>query len=190
MRKITSNTQDVDLRRAPKVDAYFPLLDALVARLQAFPYDLTVYSDGPTNIFPLRSGMCGRILYTLARRDERLIDLLRLNRRGNPLQAFYNPMCDAEVRRQYEFVKTDLHRLVTRYQHAKLVVGTGGELTAAAILAFASADIAVLARTPRVFPLLGLGDPQCQAVLLLATSVEENIERIENILARRSTARS
>ncbi len=53
MRKITSDAQDVDLRRAPKVDAYFPLLDALVARLRGIPYDLTVYSDGPSNIFPL-----------------------------------------------------------------------------------------------------------------------------------------
>ena len=121
-------------------------------------------SDGPTNIFPLVSSRHGRILYELARRDERLIQSLRLNRRGNPLQAFYNPMCDAEVRREDEHAKTDLQRLVARYEHSRLVVGTGRELTAATILAFASADVVVLARNPWVFPLLGLGDPQGQAV--------------------------
>ncbi|MEP7308712.1 MAG: hypothetical protein ABJA98_24665 [Acidobacteriota bacterium] len=189
MRKITSNSQDVDVRRAPKVDAYFPLLDAIVARLHESPYDLTVYSDGPTNVFPLRPSRCGRILYALARRDERLIDTLRLNRPGNPLQAFYNPMCDAEVRRGYDRAKDDLQRLAARYEHSSLVIGTGKELTAAAILAFASADVAVLARNPQVFPLLGLGDPHNQAVLLIATSIEENIKRLDHMLARRSPAR-
>ena len=82
MRKITSNAQDVDLRRAPKVDAYFPLLDALVARLHGVPYDLTVYSNGPSNIFPLvvsvtEDPMSG----ATSRAADRLAPV---NRQGNP----------------------------------------------------------------------------------------------------------
>ncbi|MEO8256939.1 MAG: hypothetical protein ABI868_06290 [Acidobacteriota bacterium] len=184
-RKIVADSDEVDLRRAPMVEAYFPLLDALVVRLQGVPHRVTVYSDGPTNIFPLEPSRVGGILYHLARRDGRLIDSLRLNRRGNPLQALYNPMCDAEVRREYEHVKTGLQRLAARYD-ATLVVGTGKDLTAAAILAFAAADVAVLARNPGVFPLLGLGDPDRQAVLVLTRSIADNMKSIEDLMLRRS----
>ncbi len=99
-------------------------------------------------------------------------------------------MCDAEVRREYEDAKTDLQRLVARYAPSTLVVGTGHERTAAAILAFASADVAVLARNPGVFPLLDLGDPRRQAVLLIAASAAENMKRLEDLMVRRSPAPS
>ena len=55
MRKITSSSDDIDLQRAPKVDAYFPLLDALVARIHGCSYDLTVYRTAQ----PTSSRSCG-----------------------------------------------------------------------------------------------------------------------------------
>ncbi len=192
MRKITSSPQDPDVLRAPPTDAYAILLDALVGRLDGLSYDLKVYSDGPTNVFPTRWAERGRILYELARRDERVIDWLRLDRQENPLRAFYNPMCDAEVRRGYEKFKSGLEELAARYKNSTVVTGTSQALTAEAILAFASADVVVLARNPWVFPLLGLGDPQNQAVLLITSSMAENMKSVEDLLAihaRRSDGR-
>jgi len=185
MRKITSDPEDVDLRRAPPIDAYVPVLDALVGRLDGLSYDIKMFSDGPANIFLDGPSRSGRILYELARHDGRFIRWLRLNRRGNPLQAFYNPMCDGEVRQAYEQAKTGLQRLAARYQNCALVIGTSKALTADTILAFASADIVVLARSPGAFPLLGLGDPQNQAVLLLASPLTENRKRLEDFMANR-----
>jgi hypothetical protein len=40
-----------------------------------------------------------------------------------------------------------------------------------------------------VFPLLGLGDPQRQAVLLLSSPMAENMERLEHFLANRLARR-
>ena len=186
MRKITTNPEDVDIRRAPQVDAYAPLIDAVVARLGGAWYNLKVFSDGPANIFEGRSCAGGTVLYDVARRDQRYLRWMRLDRRINPLQSLYNPMCDADVRRESEHVKTALQRLVARYQNASLVLGTSGALTAAAILAFASADIVVLARNPWVFPLLGLGDQENQAVLLLTSPIAENMKLLEDRLTNRA----
>jgi hypothetical protein len=184
-RKITSNPDDVDIRRSPRVDDYAALLDAVTQRLGGLPFDLRVYSDGPASLFPVRSTVRERLFYELARREERLLDWSRIDRRGNPLQMFYNPMSDPEVRQEYEKVATALPGLVERYKNATLIVGTSGALTSAAILAFASADIVVLARNRWVFPLLGLGDPDNQAVLLLTSTVAENMERVEELLGKR-----
>jgi hypothetical protein len=74
--------------------------------------------------------------------------------------------------------------MAARYDHAELVVGTSGSLTAQAILTFASADV-VMARNPWVFPLLGLGDPERQAVLLITSPLAENIKRLDQVLAKR-----
>jgi hypothetical protein len=185
-RKITSNPRDADLQRAPQVDEYVPLLDAIVERLGGLPYDLRVYSDGSASMFPVRSIWRERLLYELARREERLLDWVHVDRTGNPLQLFYNPMSDPQVRQAYEQVATALPRLIERYEHATLIVGTSGALTSSAILAFASADIVVLARNRWVFPLLGLGDPQKQAVLLLTSTIGENMKHVEELLSRRA----
>jgi hypothetical protein len=185
-RKITSNPDDVDVQRAPRIEDYVPVMDALVTQLAGVPYDIGVYSDGPTNIFPNQPGRAGRLLYACALRDERVIHWLRLNRTDNPLQALYNPMSDPEVRRESEQVQTGLQRFIARYPGSTPVIGTSKSLTAAAIIAFASADIVLLARNATVFPLLGLGDPQDQAVLTLSSPISESMSRVERLLAKRA----
>jgi hypothetical protein len=160
-------------------------MDVLVRQLAGVPYDISVYSDGPTNIFPNPSSRAGRLLYAWALRDERVIDWFRLNRTDNPLHALYNPMCDPAVQREFEQVQTGLQRFLARYPGSTPVIGTSRSLTNAAILAFATADVVLLARNATVFPLLGLGDPQDQAVLTLRSPISENMSRVECLLERR-----
>ena len=184
MRKIASDPQDVDLRRAPHADDYVPVLDDVAARLRGRPWSLTAFSDGPTNIFPQPPDRRGQLLYRLALREPRLIDWLRLARSRHPLHGLYNPMCDDVVVRAYEHARDAVRRLVARYPDVRLVVGTNRALTEEAIIAFATADVAVLARSRMAFPLLGLGDPQKQAVLLLTKARLENQASLEELLSR------
>ena len=184
MRKIASDPQDVDLRRAPHAEDYVPVLDDMAACLRERPWSLTAFSDGPANIFPQPSNLRGRLLYRLALQEPRLIDWLRLTRSRHPLHGFYNPMCDDTVVRAYEHARDAVHRLVARYPDARLVVGTSRALTEEAIIEFATADVAVLARSHMAFPLLGLGDPQKQAVLLLTKDKVENQSSLEQLLSR------
>jgi hypothetical protein len=104
---------------------------------------------------------------------------------AGPLRPFYNPMCDEEVRRAYGQLRAELLGLAARYAHASIVIGTSKAVTADAILAFAAADIVVLARDPGQFPLLGLGDPKRQAVLLATLPIADNMRRLEDLLALR-----
>lgn len=182
MRKIASGPRDIDIRRAPPADDYAPLLADIAARLAGWPWTLTVFSDGPANIFPPQSGLAGKLLYSIALQEPRVLDWLRLARQRHPLHAFYNPMSDASVVRAYERVQNSLQRLVAPYPGARLQVGTGGALTGAAILAFATADVAVLGRSRMAFPLLGLGDSARQAVLLLNRTREQNLAELERVL--------
>jgi hypothetical protein len=93
-------------------------------------------------------------------------------------------MCDDTVVRAYEHARDAVHRLAARYPGARLVVGTSRALTEEAIIKFATADVAVLARSHMAFPLLGLGDPQKQAVLLLTKDKVENRSSLEQLLSR------
>ena len=184
MRKIASDPQDVDLRRAPHAEDYVPVLDDVAARLKGRPWALTVFSDGPTNIFSHPSKLRGQLLYRLALHEPQVINWLRLARERHPLQGFYNPMCDDAVVHAYAHARDAVHRLVARYPNARLVLGTGQALTEEAIITFATADVAVLARSRMAFPLLGLGDPQKQAVLLLTKDKVENQASLEELLSR------
>ena len=184
MRKIASDPQDVDLRRAPHAEDYVPVLDDVAERLRGRPWSLTAFSDGPTNIFPHPSRLRGQLLYRLALHEPRIIDWLQLARSRHPLHGFYNPMCDDVVVRAYEHARDAVHRLEARYPDVRLVVGTNRALTEEAIIAFATADVAVLARSRMAFPLLGLGDPEIQAVLLLTKDRVENQASLEELLSR------
>lgn len=178
-RKVTANPQDPDILRSPLVPAFQPMIDLILESVRGRPYDLTIYSDGPSNMFQ-PGPWYGGLVYRLALRDERVLRWLRFNRPWHPLYPFYNPMVDAEVRLGWEQAKTALENLAARYDGAKLVVGTTG--AADAILEFASADIVVLSRNPGVFPLLGLGDPERQAVLLLSVPARENETRLRDFM--------
>ena len=52
-----------------------------------------------------------------------------------------------------EQVQTGLQRFLARYPGSTPVIGTSKSLTTAAILAFTSADVVLLARNATVFPL-------------------------------------
>lgn len=184
MRKIASDPRDVDVRRAPSADDYAPLLADIGARLAGRPWTLTVYSDGPANVFPPRPGPAGKLLYEIALREPRVLDWLRLARQRHALHALYNPMCDAAIVHAYEQVRTSLQRLVAPYPGAQLRVGTSRALTEAAILDFATADVAVLGRSRMAFPLLGLGDAAHQAAVLLNRTREQNLAELDRALPR------
>ena len=97
--------------------------------------------------------------------------------RGEIWLADLNPV------RGHEQSQTALQRLVAPYPNARVVIGTSRPLTEEAILAFVTTDVAVIGRSRAAFPLLGMGDPVKQAVLLLNQSRDENFAELDRALA-------
>lgn len=184
MRKIAKDGRDIDVMRAPPADAYANLLDAVDLTLQGRRWTLRVFTDGPRNVFVAPAPWYGNVLYRPALLEPRILRWLRLASSRNPLHGLYNPMCDSVVTREYEHLLSATTRLTAGRENAVVCMGTSRSRTEDAILAFATADIAILGRSEMAFPLLGLGDPQQQAILLLSNSDDSNRRTLDRVISR------
>jgi hypothetical protein len=178
---IDINSDDVDIGRAVPHEDYIKLLDTIFEIYNPNLFELRIYSDGIPENFWIDMNLFRKIQYRLA--SGRLAFLF--NRSQRTTQYNNSIFHDALKRRFYEL--KNKFNVYKKYSNATLRIGTDVALTQEIITAFATADIAIVARE-NSFPEVGLRDHDNLRILMnVKTDQSKNISLIENLIAHHSS---
>jgi hypothetical protein len=179
--RLATRHDDEAVRRGPPIEDYHRLLTPVLSELGTRPCAVKTYSDGRYSMFPQAPRRGTRHLSRAALRHPKLFRLLALLDNRTPLGALYNPFADRDVQQGFTRVDAELAEMCS-WPNGELHLGRDAKHTEEAILAFAAADIVIMATNPGRFPLLGMLDPATQAFLALKDPVEVNLERLRAVL--------
>lgn len=173
---IDVDPEDVDVGRAVPSEQYLTLLDKIFEKYDQSLFELRIYSDGIPEEFWMETNYFEKFKYRF------------LNGKFNFI--FNQNQCKTKFNDQIfnDTVKAKFHSLrnefdsFKRYPNVTLRIGSGVELTKEIIAAFATADIALVAREDS-FPEVGLRDPDDRRILMnVKTDQMQNIDLIDQLI--------
>jgi hypothetical protein len=173
---INADPEDVDVGRAVSSEQYLKLLDAIFEKYDQSLFELRIYSDGIPEKFWMEKNYFKKCKYKLL--NGRLAFIFNRNQRQT---KFNDHIFNAGVKEKFYGLRHEFDAF-KRYPNVTLRIGNGVELTKEIIAAFATADIAIVAREDS-FPEVGLRDPDDHRILMnVKTDQMQNIDLINRLI--------
>jgi hypothetical protein len=178
---IDINPDDVDIRRAVPHEDYLKLLDTIFEQYNQNLFELRIYSDGIPEKFWMEMNLFRKIQYRLASGK-----LAFLFNRSQQTTRYNNSIFHDALKRRFLELKNRFN-VYKKYSNVTLRIGNDVALTQEIITAFATADIAIVARE-NSFPEVGLRDQDNLRILMnVKTDQSKNISRIEDLITHHSS---
>jgi hypothetical protein len=173
---IDADPEDVDVGRAVPIKQYLKLLDEIFEKYDQNLFELRVYSDGIPENFWMDTNYFEKIKYQLL--SGKLNSVFNQNQRKT---KFNSHTFHDGVKEKFYGLRNEFDAF-KRYPNVTLRIGSGVELTKEIIAAFATADIAIVAREDS-FPEVGLRDPDDYRILMnVKTDQMQNIDLINQLI--------
>jgi hypothetical protein len=173
---IDADPEDVDVGRAVPSEQYLKLLDAIFERYDRNLFELRIYSDGIPEKFWMETNYIEKIKYRLL--NGKFNFVLNQNQRRT---RFNEHIFNDGIKEKFYNLRNEFDAF-KRYPNVTLRIGNAVELTKEIIAAFATADIAIVAREDS-FPEVGLRDPDDHRILMnVKTDQIQNIDLIDRLI--------
>jgi hypothetical protein len=173
---IDADPEDVDVGRAVPSEQYLKLLDAIFEKYDQSLFELRIYSDGIPKKFWMETNCVERIKYRLM--NGKLDFIFNQNQRKT---KFNDRIFHDGIKAKFYGLRSEFDAF-RRFPNVTLRIGSGVELTKEIIAAFATADIAIVAREDS-FPEVGLRDPDDHRILMnVKTDQMQNIDLINQLI--------
>jgi hypothetical protein len=173
---IDADPEDVDVGRAVSSEQYLKLLDAIFEKYDQKLFEVRIYSDGLPEKFWMEANRLEALKYKLM--SGKLAFILNPNQRKTKFnERIFNP----RVKQKFYGLRNEFDSF-KKYANVTLKIGGEVELTKEIISAFATADIAIVAREDS-FPEIGLRDPKDHRILMnVKNDQTQNIELIDRLI--------
>lgn len=173
---IDADPEDVDVGRAVPSGCYLKLLDTIFEKYDQNLFELRVYSDGIPEKFWMDANHLEKIKYKLM--NGKLAFIFNKNQKKT---KFNDHIFDRKIKEKFYDLRKEFD-IFKKYPNVTLRIGSGVDLTKEIISAFATADIAIVAREDS-FPEVGLRDRSDHRILMnVKTDQMQNIELIHQLI--------